>query len=185
MLTPESSHITSRIQIQSNRTLVWVWRKRQTCRDCLGASSSDRRRWSCPSNWLYKASPRWELLLQPPTCSIDLVENIVSHLPSFFIHLSSTPLASFLPLSTQPRPLLSFHSANQPFLLSPSLLFFLSSSSTYSTIEDLSQIFQTDGWWWMVRQTRALFLPLRCFPSLFPPIFHMFLTLFSLMHFWG
>lgn len=70
----------------------------------------------------------------------------VSHLPSFFIHLSSVPLASFLSLF-HPLPLLlsSFHSTNHSFLLSPLLLFFLSSSSTYSTTRDLSQAFKTDG----------------------------------------
>lgn len=83
----------------------------------------------------------------------------------FLIHLSSIPLASFPFSLFHPVPLLlsSFHSANHSFLLSPSPLL-LSSSSTYFTTRDLSQAFKTDGWWWMVRQTRSL-SPSLSFPS--------------------
>ena len=92
----------------------------------------------------------------------------VSYVPSFFIHLFFIPLGSpsFL---FHAAPLLSssFHSANHSFPPSPSLPSFLSSSSTYSTMRDLSQALKTDGWWWMVRRTRAL--PLCLILSLFPP----------------
>lgn len=173
----------------SNRKLVWIRRKRKTCYDCWGFQpASDRRRWSISSNWLQTGSLHSGLLLRPLRRSIDLMENTDCLFVTYFflIHLSSIPLASFPFSLFHPAPLLlsSFHSANHSFLLSPSPLLLLSSSSTYFTMRDPSQAFKTDGWWWMVRQNQ-ISLPLCLFLPPFLPFFHMVLTLFSLMHFWS
>lgn len=97
-------------------------------------------------------------LLRPPPRSIDLVRSTVRLLLALSLHPSVLYLACFisfpLPLSSIAPPL--FTLLITPSFYLPDCHSFFSSSSTYSTMGDLSQAFKTDGWWWMARLTTSL-----------------------------
>lgn len=175
-------------RVQSSRRLVCERGKREKEKEagqsrgwCRLSSLSDRRRWSCSSNWLQAAFVHSGLLLLRllrlwwrccgggggvggdgcGAASICWGTSSVSQRLSSFNCLA---LASFLslPLSSPASPFPPFIPLITPSF--PSLATPLpptplpSPTSTYFTGRAVSQALKTDGWWWMARPTEFLFL---------------------------